>query len=341
MKVAARQADGFVTRPPKNVQAVLVYGPDLGLVAERVSALRRAVVGEHDDPFRVTELAADTLIEDPARLGDEVAALSLSGGRRVVVVRDAGDRHSKAFADLLNDVRSDTLVVVEAGDLGPGSGLRRRFEGAAAGAALPCYEDSGEALEGLVHTTLATYGLRANGKVIQEIATRLGSDRLMNRRELEKLAVYKGTGTITLEDVEAILVDATAASLDDVVFAVGAGDQAGLDGALQRCSREGIVPIVILRAVLRHLQRLHLASAAVADGASVQTAVDQLRPPVFFRRRADFVAQVQHWRPSLIARAFVIITMSELDCKTTGIPAEAVCERALMRVATAARAAGR
>ena len=40
------------------------------------------------------------------------------------------------------------------------------------------------------------------------------------------------------------------------------------------------------------------------------------------------------------AMAMEIILEAERACKTTGLPAEAVCGRALMRVAWAARAAG-
>ncbi|MFQ6019118.1 MAG: hypothetical protein ACE5KF_13110 [Kiloniellaceae bacterium] len=53
MKVAPHEAERFAQAPDPAVRAVLVYGPDGGLVRERAAALIRSVVDEPTDPFRV------------------------------------------------------------------------------------------------------------------------------------------------------------------------------------------------------------------------------------------------------------------------------------------------
>ena len=82
MKVSANEADRFARAPRAKIRAVLVYGPDAGLVRERAGILKRSVVEDPSDPFRVTELTGRQLSDDPARLADESAALALTGGRR-------------------------------------------------------------------------------------------------------------------------------------------------------------------------------------------------------------------------------------------------------------------
>ena len=69
MKVAARQADGFAHNPDNSARAVLVYGPDSGLVSERMAALIGSVLDDPSDPFRRVDLTGDGLEADPARLG--------------------------------------------------------------------------------------------------------------------------------------------------------------------------------------------------------------------------------------------------------------------------------
>ena len=64
MKFSASQADRFVRAPDPNIRAVLVYGPDAGLVRERAEAIARAVAPELSDPFRVTNLSARQLVDD-------------------------------------------------------------------------------------------------------------------------------------------------------------------------------------------------------------------------------------------------------------------------------------
>jgi DNA polymerase-3 subunit delta len=121
VKLAGQAVARFLARPPDEVAVVLVYGADEGLVRERATAAMRGVLGaDIDDPFRLAVLDADPLRQDPARLADEAAQLSLLGGRRVVRVRDADDRLAKTLATVLEAPPGGALVVVEAGDLSAG-----------------------------------------------------------------------------------------------------------------------------------------------------------------------------------------------------------------------------
>ena len=90
MKIA--RPESFLRAPDFGLLAVLVYGPDSGLVRERALDLAKGVVPDLTDPFRAVEITADALTGDSARLADEVAAIAMTGGRRVVIVREAGDR---------------------------------------------------------------------------------------------------------------------------------------------------------------------------------------------------------------------------------------------------------
>ncbi len=340
MKVSAREADAFIRKPHSNVVAVLVYGPDGGLVRERGRALVRSVLGDSDDPFRFLELDSGKVCDDPARIIDESASMSLTGDRHVVLVRQADEGLVKAFEPVLDLDRSEAFFVVEAGDLGPRSGLRKAFEGAKSGAAIPCYVDDAEAVTGLIRQAVKDAGLTIDPAAVDDLIARLGSDRLISRGEIEKLILFKGTdgGTITADDVDQSVGDVGAVSTDEVAMATASGNVARLDDALQRAFREGVATVAIVRAVGRHLQRLMLAAADHQKGMLPKAAMAKLRPPVFFQQQNEFSAQLQRWTPATLGRALTIVTEAELDCKTTGLPDAALLERALIRIAAAARA---
>src|SRR3954469_4972374 len=86
------EADSFVARPDSARAVVLVFGPDAGLVSERVEAIIKASVDDPNDPFALVRLAGDTLASDPARPTDEAKTIPLFGGRRAIRVR-AGSRN--------------------------------------------------------------------------------------------------------------------------------------------------------------------------------------------------------------------------------------------------------
>ena len=329
MKIPPKSADSFSRQPPPEIRAVLVYGPDRGLVHERVDHLIRSVVSDPKDPFRVAELQSFQVVKDPALVADEAAAMAFGGGQRAVCIRDGNDNLYKALSAFLDTPVGDALVIVEGGDLDGKSKLRQIFEKAKGGAALPCYRDDQRSLPGLIQETIKAEGLDISQEAIAYLASNLGGDRLVTRGELQKLALYAGRGRIEVEDARACVGDTAERTLEDIAFAVGSGDVAGLERAYQRAIAEGASPIQPLRAAARHFQRLH----AVTGNNDPDTAMKRLRPPVFWKREKAFRTQTEAWSPNQLARALERLLEAEKRTKTSGLPATAIASRALMEIA--------
>ena len=338
MKLQERQIQGFLAKPDPKVRAVLVYGPDGGLVRERAVLLCKTVVEDLSDPFRVAVLTGAVLDKDPARLSDEAGAIALTGGRRVVRLRDIGNKHTKLIESVLAENTSDTFLVAEADGLSPRDSLRAFFEKAGNAAALPCYADTGDNLERLVEASFREAKLSADPDAMAYLMDNLGSDRQITRRELEKLVLFKGDGggTVTLEDARACVGDSSAMALDDVAFACAGGDLARLDHSLNRCFMAGEASVQVLRRVAQHFQRLHFAATQRDRGDNPETAVGRVRPPIHFSRKAAFTRQLRIWPTANVVAALDRLLTAEIDCKTTGMPDVAVCRRVLTSIAGAA-----
>lgn len=338
MKIPANRGDAFVKAPPPEIRAILVYGPDSGLVRERAETAARAIAGDLTDPFTVVEFTPAALRDDPTRLADEAGALSMTGGRRVVRLRDATESVTQAVADALS-MQNEALIIIEAGDLTPRSKLRALFEQFGEAAAIPCYLDEGRSLDDLVRESLATANLAASRDVVSWIAANMGADRMISRMELEKLVLYaQGQSDVSLEDAQAVIGDSAVVTLDDVVFAATGGRLEALTVALARARFEGVAAITILRAASRHLSRIEEVVIAIDAGSNPDQAMKGLRPPVFFKQQDRFRDQIRRWRPQTLSRARTELIRAEIDCKSTGMPDDAVCERALMRLAAMAGA---
>jgi DNA polymerase-3 subunit delta len=308
------------------------------MVRERAEKLMKTVVSDINDPFRVADLDDQALSGDGARLFDEAAAISMLGGRRVVRVRGAGNGLAKLFESFLEDHAGDALVVVEGGDLAKGTGLRRVFEDDDKAAAIACYADSARDLSDVVRDALKQEGLAIAPDALADAVARLGSDRGITRRELEKLALYAhGRERVTIEDVRAVLGDEAEARVEEACDAAATGDLPALDLALERLWIADTSPIAILRMAMSHFQRLALTRANVDRGEPVDAAMKKLRPPVHFMRTTAFKSQVQKWPEERLGDALDMLLDTEALCKTTAVPAEAVCGRALFNIAAMAR----
>jgi DNA polymerase-3 subunit delta len=341
MKLPPSRISAFLQLPDPDIRAVLVYGPDEGLVRERATAVARAVCPDLHDPFRMTDLNAAVLAADPARLGDEAAQLSLTGGRRLVRVRGGEDGLAKLFAEFLKRLPGDGFVVVEAGELSPRSALRRAFEDARHAAAIGCYPDTPRDLAALLRETLGAHRVTASRDAEQFLIEQLGGDRLVTRSELEKLVLFAGEGgRIELEDARLLVSDTAALELDDAVMAAAEGDAARLERVLGRVLQQGESPITIIRALLRHLQRLHVLAARTATGTRLEEVLRSARPPIFFKHEDSFKRQLTMWSEARLRPQLARLARAELDMKTTGLPAETICREAMLAVAQGARAGG-
>ncbi|MFC3226162.1 DNA polymerase III subunit delta [Marinibaculum pumilum] len=341
VKLTGARADRFIARPDPGIQAVLLFGSDRGLVRERALKLAGTVTDDLQDAFRVVTLTGDTLSDDPARLADEAASMAFGGGRRVVMISGVSDKHGKLFAGFLDAPAGDALIVVEAGELTPRSSLRKAFEGAESGAAIGCYADDRAGLDRLIDEVLGGAGIGVDPGARSYLVEHLGSDRMVSRRELEKLVLYAGAAReLTLEDCAAAIGDSGAHTLDDTIFAAADGDVAGLEQALDRSFLAAESPISLIRAMQRHLQRLQLAAAERSGGQPDDSVIGRMR--VHFSRRSSMKRQLSIWSPDLVSQAIDIAMEAERDCKTTGMPDRTICRRALLRIALAARSrAGR
>jgi DNA polymerase III subunit delta len=340
VRIAPARIAAFLQRPDPEIRALLLYGPDGGLVRERADALARTVCPELNDPFRIADLGGAVLAGDPARLADEAAQLSLAGGRRVVRVRGAADGLARLFAGFLDESPGEALVVAEAGELAASSALRRAFEGSPRAAAIGCWPDTPRDRAAVIRETLAAHHVAASRDATQYLVEHLGGDRLLTRSELDKLALYAGEGgRVELDDALRSVGDSAALELDDAVMAAAEGDAKRLERVLDRVFQEGESPVTIVRALLRHLHRLHALVARVSARTPADDVLRSTRPPIFYKHEESFKRQLAQWSEAPLRAALDRVAQAEIAMKTSGLPAETMCRQALLAVAQAARGA--
>jgi DNA polymerase-3 subunit delta len=334
MRLTGARLSAFLRRPDPAIGAVLLYGPDRGLMRERSELLLQTCGAAADDPFSRLDMSAASVCADPVALVDEARAMALLGGRRCVRVRDGSDSIAGAVQLLLAAAPWEAFIIIEAGDLGKGSPLRQACETSPMVAAVACYADDASALRGIITDGLAALGVRADDHALELLVGSLGADRGVTRSELDKLALYKGgAGVVTAEDVLAVVSDSHLVSLSAVAFAVGSGDRAELDRVLTAAATDGAEPVALLRTVAQHLQRLLTVRSAVDQGCPLAEAVAALRPPVFFRVIDEFRQQAKRWTRDQLRQALALATEAEVQCKTSGVAAAVTAADALFRLA--------
>jgi DNA polymerase-3 subunit delta len=334
MKIDAARIDAFLKNPGA-INLALIYGPDSGLVAERALTLVKSVIGSTDDPFRYAELS------DPARLLEEATAAALTGGRRAVRLRDAGEAAVKP-AEALLKTPADAIVILEAGDLTPKSKLRALAEKHPSAAAIACYAVDAARLPRIITDRLRANNIAIDTEAAAWVASNIAGEEGAIRQAVEILLLYAGTtGKLSLADVSAALADGGDTSIQDAIDATLTGDPAAADRAVTLAYDEGVSPVAILRVLLGELMRLRVAAAQLAPGASVSEAVGALRPPVFFKRVPVVTRALSIWSAAALTEAIRAALAAEAACKSTHTPDQAYCRQMMLGLASRARNAAR
>jgi len=339
--VAIKAADvaRFVARPDSAKPIALIFGPDAGLVRERADALLRASVDDPRDPFAMALIEGDALAQSPERLVEEAHTVPLFGGRRAVWVKAGSKNFTAAVERLLAaPPLPDCRVVIEAGDLRRGAALRSLCERAANVAVLPCYADDERGLVRLIDEELRSAGVSIAADARATLVSLIGGDRAASRSEIRKLALFAhGKDRIELDDVIAVVADATTPAVDAVIDAAFAGRPDELEANFAKARSSGVTAGAIAGAAVRQAAALHKLRLAVEAGSSTREAVESAGPPIHFSRKDRIEAALDQWSAKGLERILVQFGGTVLDVRQHTKLAYAIVQRALLSIARPAR----
>lgn len=340
--IKASAVDAFLARPQPDVFAVLIYGPDAGLVAERAEKLARQALEGSDDPFALIRLDGDEIASDPGRLSDEARTIALFGGKRAIRVRVGGRSIAAGVEGLLGGPQPDSLTILEAGDLKKNAPLRALCEKSPRAAALPCYPDEAGAREKLIEEELRAAGLTIAPDARALLSSSLGADRLAAREDVRKLCLYAmGQGRVEIDDVAAIVADTAEVGMDEAVDAAFGGRPAEVAATLRSLRATGTPASVTLGAALRHALALHRYRAQVDDGRTARAVVEGAGPQIHFRRKDAVERALGRWRSERLAETVTRLGEAVATGRKSAALGEAAAERALLAIAMEAARATR
>jgi DNA polymerase-3 subunit delta len=338
----------FLKDPGAEIRAVLIYGRDRGVVRDRADQLAKRLFAKPDDPFDTAQLTEGDLDASPAKLEEELSALSMMGGRRLVRLRLTGEKAGpdKSAAEALGrhvdgQLNPDAMFLIEAGALGRESALRKAGEKAAGCATIPCYEDEVGDLARLTRETLSKDRVGLTTEALDLFVSRLPKERGVARAEIERLALYIGPGSgaqATPADLVDFLGVEPEASLSDAAIDAFGGRLGPAQVGLRRAAAEGEGGPAAVRAVGYHLGRLRRTLTLHKNGADLTAAAKA--SGVFWKNEREFLRQARAWTLDDLMAVQAEVVAADRACKTAGSPDQLIAERLALMVAGKARRLG-
>jgi DNA polymerase-3 subunit delta len=308
---------------------------DEGLTHERVKAIVQSRIGDDSDPMRLVRLEGDAVARDPGALADEAYAIPMFGGSRAIWIDAQGRDLLPAFEPLFDRPPTDCTIVVKAGQLKKGTGLRAAFESSPARASIECYSDDANALESLIDAEARAAGLAIAPDARLALVHLTGADRRTTRGEIAKLMLYvRGQKQITAEDVEAIVSDAAPSNLDEIIDNALLSDLPAVETSLARFFHDGgdadyLMIRLVARLTLLHRLRLEMDQGRPFDAARQGLFVRL--PPSALRALSK---QAERWTTESIAERLPSVRLASARVRTESDLAEVLATRALWALAS-------
>jgi len=340
MKANAAQIRAAVDKLKPETRLYLFHGPDEAGAAELAARVGKALGPESE---RI-DLDMKALREQPGRLADEAASLSLFGGSRYVRVSGLEEAGAEAVTLLLKAEQAGNPVVA----IGPGlkaSGKLVKLVVAAQNAlAHACYVPEGMDAVRIASELARAQGLRLTGDVPQRLASASGGDRAILAREIEKLALYLDAEPEHPREADGEALDAIGADLGEVemfhaIDAVLDGRVTELGGEIGRLVQGGGSMIPLLRQLVRRLMTLAELRADMDRGLTVDEVLEKHR--VFFKEKASTGRALRRWSAPQITRAIERVRAAERGVMQGGSAGDVLAEAECTAIARqAARARG-
>lgn len=335
MKLSPRDATAYFRAPDAKSAGCLIFGEDAMRVALKRQELLKNLLGDNaEEEMRLTRLAAADLRSDPAALLDAVKAVGFFPGPRAVFVEAATDGLAPVFADALTDWQEgDAQIIATAARLTAKSKLRKTFEDHKSARAAAIYDDppTRAEIEDLTRAAGLTDLNRDAWNDLETLARSLPPGDF--RQTIDKLALYKrGDPTpVSPTDLDAVAPLTREAELDDILHATAEAEAGAIGPILTRLSGQGVQPVGLCIAALRHFKALHMAASHPNGSAAGLSA---MRPPVFGPRRDRMQRQAERWGQMQLEQALSLLVETDLTLRSASpAPQMAVMERALIRLA--------
>lgn len=328
MKAQKHQIDALAGEIKNSFQGALVFGYDESMIQEYAKKIARLIVADLKDDFCVREITTSQIKENPSLVLDELNALSLMGGRRLVWIKNATESMGSMIDDVLQQVKTNNFLLITAEALSKSASLRVVCENHPKMLAVVCYADEANDIRLLIQNTLSQNGYQITPDGISAFLESVGQSRGITLSELDKLMTYqKNDKLITADIVHQVIDNSSTFSFDSLCFAISAGHHANAIAFYNKLLESGETPVSIVRKLLNYFNKMMLGVHVLQQKKSMDEALKKVLTPAQFKLKPTMTKQLTCWHKTALSEILKQLLEAEKSTKTSGLPAELIVSR--------------
>jgi DNA polymerase III subunit delta len=287
---------------------VLFYGENLGLKNDFKEIVR------HNFPAcKIMNFDQDEILKNQDSFILEFSNLSLFEKKKIYYMNNCNDKFFE-FIMRINNINNGQLIYLFANILDKRSKLRNHFEKEKSFGAVACYADNEINIKKIILNKLKGFkGLSAEN--VNLIVDNCNFDRVKLNNELSKIVTCFADKNLENNTLKTLL---NYKINDDFHFLKNealCGDKIKTNKLLSDTSIEPEKNILYLTLINQSLTNLDI-TAKIAKQTSVDEAINNAKPPIFWKEKPIFKKQLLKWNSQKIKKILNITYDLEIEIKS-------------------------
>lgn len=311
-----------------NNNKVLIYGENYGLINIFKLKLKKTFKKNY-----ILSLSQEEIIRDESLLVNEITNDSLFGDIKIIIIENTNDK-ILPLIESVSKYSSNNKIILISGILEKKSKLRNLFEKDKDKIIIPCYKDNDLTIKNIITSSLREYsGLTA--QIINTIHKNSSNDRIKLNNEILKIKTFFTDKQIKLNQLQKLLNLKEEEDFDLLRDASLSGENLKTNELLNSDILEKESMHFYIASINQRLNRLK-----ELDDKNPQEGIDNLKPPIFWKDKPNFLRQSKIWNNKKLNLALTKIYDVEIKIKSnSNLNKETIFKKFLIDICNLANAA--
>ena len=265
---------------------ILFYGENLGLKNEFKENIKSK------NKTKIISFVQEEIIKNENNFYDEILNISLFEKEKIYFINQCDDKILNILKEAEKKL-TDQKIYLFADLLERRSKLRNYFEKSNKLGIVPCYNDNEISLKKIITKKLDNFK-ELSTENINLIISKCGSDRIKLNNELNKIITFFTNKIIEQEKLEIILDPKINDDFNMLKDSALNGEKNKTNNLLSETLIETEKNIFYLNLINQRLNRI-LEIKEISKKKGMDTAINSIKPPIFWKDKPIFLNQVKKW----------------------------------------------
>ena len=270
---------------------ILFYGENLGLINE----FKKKIIDQnkHTHILRFTQ---EEILKNEDNFLRELYNTSLFKNQKIFFVYDANDKISKLITNILPNI-GENKIFLFSDVLEKKSKLRNFFEKEKTTDIIPCYTDNEISIKKIISNSLKEFE-GVSQQILNIIYKSCNNDRMRLYNEIDKIKAYFSKKLINDKDLIELLNMSENENFNYIKDCTLNGNRKKTNELLNNTIIEREKSVFYISTINKRLENLKIVSQK--KDVNIEKAVAELRPPIFWKDKPNFIQQARLWNVNKI-----------------------------------------